>query len=154
MADPEILAMIEEYSVPEPNSGCWLWLRGTSNGGYPVANWRGRTYSVSHLALMCIGVEVPEGHDACHTCDIPLCVNPAHLFVGTRRDNMQDAKAKGRLVGYRKREFCKSGHPLTGDNVRIDPKNGKRSCRTCRRRWGRITDAKRRPRKRDPRGHL
>jgi hypothetical protein len=48
---------------------------------------------------------------------------------------MRDAQAKGRLVGYGKREFCKQGHPLSEDNVRIDPKSKKRSCKICKRRW-------------------
>lgn len=151
----DILDMLERNSIPEPNSGCWLWLRGVAGGKnkYPV--WGGKErekkYPVrrqaSHLALMVRGVVVPRGFDACHSCDNPFCVNPDHLFVGTRKANMLDAQAKGRLVGYGKREFCKQGHPLSGDNVRIDPKTGKRSCRICRLRWGRITDAKRRPRK-------
>ena len=39
---------------------------------------------------------IPEGHDVMHACDTPLCVNPHHLSVGTRVDNMQDAARKGR----------------------------------------------------------
>jgi hypothetical protein len=146
--------VIERNSLPEPFTGCWLWQRGTSNGGYPVVRFQGKTYSASHLALLAVGIRVPKGMDACHTCDTPLCVNPAHLFVGTRKDNMQDAKAKGRLVGYGKRAFCKQGHPLSGDNVRVNAKTGKRSCKICSRRWGRITDARRSPRKRNPRRDL
>ena len=37
-----------------------------------------------------------KGLDCCHTCDTPACVNPEHLFVGTRSDNMKDAGKKGR----------------------------------------------------------
>lgn len=142
--------MLEANSIPEPNSGCWLWLRGLAGGRhgstYPVWIWEGRRRQVSHLALEAKGVEVPKGFEGCHRCDTPLCVNPDHLFVGTQKDNVLDAQAKGRLVGYGKREFCKAGHPLTGDNVYFDVKRGKRACYTCKLRWGRITDAKRRPR--------
>lgn len=136
-AKPSIL---EANSIPEPNSGCWLWLGMVANG-YPVWGQKRERRQATHLAI-----EVPKGLDACHRCDVTICVNPDHLFVGTRKANMQDARAKGRLVGYGKREFCKAGHPLSGDNVRTDPKSGKRSCRICKRRWGQITDAKRSPR--------
>jgi hypothetical protein len=127
--------MLDRNSIPEPNSGCWIWMRGVSGGGYPVWTWNGRRRQVTHLALKLKGIKVPKGFDACHRCDNTFCVNPDHVFVGTRTVNMRDAQSKGRLVGYGKREFCKQGHPLSGDNVRTDPKSGKRSCQICRRRW-------------------
>lgn len=151
MADElDIADMLERNSIPEPNSGCWLWLRGASGGKnkYPVWGQKEQRRQVSHLALKLRGIVVPAGYDACHSCDNPFCVNPDHLFVGTRTENMRDAQAKGRLVGYGKREFCKQGHPLSGDNLFIDLKRGKRRCRTCMLRWGREHDARRRPRKR------
>lgn len=135
----DLSEMLEANSIPEPNSGCWLWLRGVCGGKrgvYPVWPWQGKRWQASHLALLVRGIVVPRGLDACHRCDNPYCVNPDHLFVGTRADNMQDAKAKGRLVGYGKREFCKHGHPLSGDNVSTDPKTGKRRCRICTNRRG------------------
>jgi hypothetical protein len=113
---------------------------------YPVWGQKSERRQVTRVVLAAKGVELTDDDDACHRCDVSLCVNPDHLFAGTRAVNMQDARAKGRLVGYGKREFCKQGHPLSGDNVRVDPKSGKRSCRICKRRWGRITDAKRSPR--------
>ena len=140
---PTIAEVIEANSIPEPNSGCWVWLRGASDRGYGI--WRHR--QATHLALESVGIAIPAGMDACHTCDNPWCVNPGHLFVGTRADNMRDAQQKGRLVGYGKREVCKQGHRLSGDNLYVDNR-GKRRCHTCMLLWGRKVDAKRRDRKR------
>lgn len=142
-----IVELLDRYSIPEPNSGCWIWMRGEANG-YGVYPWEGRRRQVTHLALASIGVEIPNGLFACHHCDNSLCVNPDHLFVGTQKANMVDAQVKGRLVGYGKRLVCKQGHPLSGENLYLDIPRGKRGCRICRREWGRKVDAKRRPRKR------
>lgn len=147
----DLTSLIDRNSIPEPNSGCWIWMRATTGGKvgvYPVWRWEGRRVQATHLALKLRGVEVPKGSDACHHCDNPYCVNPDHLFVGTRKDNMRDAQTKNRLVGYGKREVCKQGHPLSGDNVYTFPNSGKRGCRICRRQWGREGDARRRPRRR------
>ena len=93
--------MLESNSIPEPNSGCLLWLRGVarnrSGASYPIWRWEGRHRMVSHLSLKTKGVNVPPGLMACHKCDNTFCINPDHLFVGTGKDNMADASAKGRL---------------------------------------------------------
>lgn len=135
MADEQDIAeMLLRNSIPEPNSGCWLWLRGAKGGGrggrYAVYLWQGRQRLVSHLALLTRGIEVPPKFDACHHCDVTLCVNPDHLFVGTRLDNMRDAKAKGRMRGPPISLVCPSGHELSGDNLHISS-NGKRRCKAC-----------------------
>jgi len=127
--------MLEANSIPEPNSGCWLWLRGVSDArnprSYPVWRWQGRKRQVTHLVLEAQGVEVPKGMQACHRCDVTLCVHDGHLFVGTPTENMQDASRKGRL-DYGKKEVCANGHPMSGDNLYINP-SGRRRCRACNR---------------------
>jgi hypothetical protein len=70
------------------------------------------------------GRPVPAGLYVCHACDVPGCVNPAHLFVGTARDNTRDAMAKGRHVTPPKQRWCRRGHE-------ISEVNGHRRCRAC-----------------------
>jgi len=87
---------IEHWSMPEPNSGCWLWL-GTvhSKSGYGGTSDRpnGRKVLSAHRASREAfnGRRIPTGMVVRHTCDVKLCVNPAHLILGRQRDNILDA---------------------------------------------------------------
>lgn len=84
--------------------GCWLWQGAVNTTGYGMANWSdGEKNIVAHrLAYRMLVGEVPEGMRVCHTCDTPRCCNPAHMFLGTQKDNAADCKAKGRNTGGRK----------------------------------------------------
>lgn len=76
---------------------CWPWTGHCSPRGYGSLTIAGKTRQASHVAVYIDNGEWPEpGKHVCHTCDTPRCVNPAHLWVGTRSDNMQDMLAKGR----------------------------------------------------------
>ena len=79
----------------DPATGCWIWLSGWS---YPQIRIDNVTCRATHLALELDGRPVPKGKLVCHRCDNPLCVNPAHLFIGTQKDNIQDAIGKGRFI--------------------------------------------------------
>lgn len=82
-------------------AGCWLWIGSTNRpreAGFAYGQFRymGRMRLAHRVSLMLEGFKIPPGMFVCHRCDTPLCVNPAHLFVGTQSDNMQDCLQKGR----------------------------------------------------------
>ena len=86
------------------DNGCWLWTASLAGKGYgqlKIPGERKQVYA-HRLAWLIHRGPIPDGKEVCHDCDTPRCVNPDHLFVGTRRDNQQDMKAKGRhLYGER-----------------------------------------------------
>lgn len=74
---------------------CWPWLGTRDKDGYGKIYGVRRHLRAHRLSVWLIAGVEPTGL-VCHTCDVPSCVNPAHLFVGTPLDNMRDKIAKGR----------------------------------------------------------
>lgn len=97
------MATAEEYLerllaqvIPEPNSGCWIWL-GAARGTHGSMSFRGQQGAPVHRVAYTLMVgEIPENIQVLHRCDMGICVNPKHFFLGTQRDNMRDMVAKGR----------------------------------------------------------
>lgn len=88
---------IEENSIPEPNTGCWLWSLSCPGFGYGRAKRNiGTSRNAHKLSYEGFFDEAPKGICVCHKCDTPACVNPDHLFLGTLQDNNKDRDAKGR----------------------------------------------------------
>lgn len=76
--------------------GCWQWIGSVLKCGYGSFKLNGHTVRVHRVAWMLIYGAIPEGKLVCHRCDNGLCVNPAHLYLGTQKDNIQDMITKGR----------------------------------------------------------
>ncbi len=89
------------WKLVQKSEGCWLWQGHiNSKNGYgiisigPKGNAKG--YRVHRVAWELTHGAIPENLLVCHHCDVPTCVNPEHLFLGTHKDNMADKTAKGR----------------------------------------------------------
>lgn len=75
---------------------CWFWTGAKRGGGYGIIIQDGKRRCATHVSLELHGRKVPEGMYVLHACDIPACVNPDHLWLGTLSDNTRDCEAKGR----------------------------------------------------------
>mgnify|MGYP000875074621 FL=1 len=78
------------------DSGCWEWQGATTPTGYGRYAFYNQLYA-HRFSFYIFKGDLCDGMEVCHTCDNPRCVNPAHLWQGTKRDNMRDCAAKGRI---------------------------------------------------------
>jgi len=80
------------------SDGCWQWIAASRGNGYGCMKVNRKVIDAHRLSWEIHFGKIPDGLLVCHTCDNKKCVNPAHLFLGTHSDNMQDCLKKGRLV--------------------------------------------------------
>lgn len=114
-----VAARLEANSIPEPNSGCRLWVGQYNVNGYGRISVRGKKTGAHRAAYEVAHGAIPTGKDVCHKCDVRGCVNPDHLWLGSRADNLADMRAKGRQNRGERNAHAK----LTADavmNIRKD----------------------------------
>ena len=86
------------WSKVQKSSGCWMWTGAKYRTGYG-SFWDGQKSRKAHrFSWALVNGPIPEGKFICHQCDVPLCVNPAHLFLGDCLSNIRDMDSKKRRV--------------------------------------------------------
>ena len=136
-------------NVPVPESGCWLWI-GTTVGGYGQFLADGQAQLAHRYSLSKkLGRPISEGMFACHKCDTPMCVNPDHLYEGTRLDNAADAVARGQQPSGRRHHANK----LTEEQV-VEIRDSASPARQAARAYGVSPTTVQRIRKGDAWKHL
>lgn len=93
---------------------CWLWTPRACSNGYGQFKANRKMFSAHRVAWLLSRGPIPSGLNVCHKCDVRLCVNPSHLFLGTYQDNESDKKAKGRQAYGERNGLAK----LTDETVR------------------------------------
>ena len=128
------------WAKVDKTSVCWNWTGATTRSnkkGYGQASRNGAVVLSHRLSWEIINGPISKDLLVLHRCDNPLCVNPAHLFLGSQSDNMKDCIAKGRFifntppkVARNLKTHCPSGHLYNTSNSILDS-NGYRKCRKC-----------------------
>lgn len=126
--DEDYKRMIRER-VKVTDAGCWVWQGAVQTQGYGLRSYRGKYWRTHRLAYYLWKGDIPKGMDVCHTCDVRLCINPDHLWVGTRSENMLDASYK-RKWPHQAAPTCEHGHPRTPENVYMYM-GRQQKCRVC-----------------------
>ena len=115
--------------IPEPNSGCWIWLRGMAQRGYGVLG--ARPELAHRFSYEKFKGPIPSGLCIDHRCSNRACVNPDHLDAVTQGENIRRSK----LVGRWSRAHithCPQGHEYTPENTFFTGKyKNARVCREC-----------------------
>lgn len=78
------------------STSCWIWTGATNWGGYGVIEHNYKTKLAHRISWELNFGQIPKSINVLHKCDNPICVNPAHLFLGSQQDNINDMYRRNR----------------------------------------------------------
>lgn len=120
-----------EFYMPEPNSGCWIWIGSRKPDGYGIFWVDDKCEGAHRWSFEHHVGAIPDGLVIDHLCRQPWCVNPDHLEAVTHRENV--LRGVSVLADHARQTHCKRGHELTEDNIYRPPNRNERICRQCSR---------------------
>src|SRR3990167_922192 len=121
------LLRLEKFYVPEPNSGCWLWIGFVDERGYGHVWWDGKCRRAHREMYSLLIGPIDEGMALDHLCRVRSCVNPAHLEQVSHRENC--LRGVSFSAANASKVLAPCGHPYTYIRPRT---RGGRECRPCR----------------------
>lgn len=92
---------MSHVQIPDDLKDCWIWTGAKSEDGYGWFGMHRKTRMAHRVSYELFVDEIPDNLFVCHSCDNPGCVNPAHLWLGTNQDNMNDMISKNRQVNVK-----------------------------------------------------
>ena|SRR3990167_10996306 len=97
---------------------CWFWRGKKYPNGYGNVIWNGHNFLAHRIAYQITYGNIPENLFILHRCDMPICVNPYHLWIGTQKDNMNDCSKKGRISPYARKGESNPRAKLTKNQIK------------------------------------
>lgn len=134
--------------VHKQADGCWLWAGSMKRRDYGGFSLDRKVIGAHKAAWILFRGPIPDGKHVLHRCDVPSCVNPAHLFLGSMTDNMRDMVMKGRaatakLTPAKVLEIYRSGDSVAVASARYGMHPNSVSNIRTGRTWTAVTGAKR-----------
>lgn len=134
--DPRLPERFWSKCIPEPNSGCWLWLGQLNHSGYGLF-WnidRGRMEKAHRVSFLSSGRIYPSDHVTDHLCRTRNCVNPLHMEAVTRQENTRRGDLSTCGNHHSTKTHCPHGHEYTPENTytgHMSKRRGGRTYRMC-----------------------
>ena len=129
LRDPQHdIARLLANSIPEPNSGCWLWTAAVTHGYGAFSLWgeSGKAHRASYALF--VG-EIPEKTHVHHMCGVRCCINPRHLRLVSDKEHAVDFTPGSFAFKHKRATACPKGHSYDAANTSVG-KLG-RSCKAC-----------------------
>jgi hypothetical protein len=117
---------IDAKSIPEPMSGCILWLGSLYENGYGVLHYKGMNLKAHRANYELTHGSVPDGMVLDHLCRVRSCIRVDHLEVVTQRENVR----RGSRMNLQ--DECMRGHPFSTENTYVTVRKDGRTHRQCR----------------------